>query len=1023
MSSPPETWDNEDVSQTDPFVPVFTSHSRSRSLQQSSDLLGSPLTGEHAPLLNRPSRVKKPFYRPRPLWLVPFAVISALVRGMTLAPRIEVFTQLSCSRLHHSYNHTRAIDPPPPFVPPRGPLYFSGDPLGPQLVPSDNAPILAFVGEPTNNEPWDDTDTGGDDVRRLPSARCMADPAVQAGAARLQTIFTTTMGLLSAFTTSWWGHFGERHGRTRVLAFTTIGLLMTDLIFILSSTPSSPFSSHGHKLLLVAPIIEGLLGSASTLQSSTSAYISDCTSSGSRASVFSRFTGVSFLGFGLGPIIGGYLIRNPISFLDGPPHPGQVNTPSVTSVFWVAIALQFINLCLVALVFPESVSKEQRALAAGNHKGKGKARDNSTRLADVAEETEVESGFLTRLLSPLAVFMPVSITIPGTTRKRTDWSLTFVACAMFGYMLSTGLYQIKYLYAGHVYGWGAEPLSYYISLLGTTRAGFLLFVFPLIISTFKPKSDAPKDKAMSKAERPKPTKGQLAKEIRFDMGLSRLSLITDILANTAILVSPAPTYKMHSNLMNDLVPPSTGNSEFQKSQALFVFASWVQCMGAGIVPAIQSLALCIVQARSLLASESGQLQTKDAGAGALFGALAVLQASGQMVLGPLLFGLVYSGTVSAFPKTVFVLSIGILITSFIAILLVRNPLSNANGKGAMRKRRRISASQEQEESTRGRSRVSKDLGYGSTMQRPPALGEPSSSGRLGSNPKIDPNQLSPGSLVIMNSADPSAEPFITTREAFLNAIPDSGPLVRPCGNCQNVPPKGKEFSKCAKCGGTYYCSRECQIAHWKEHKATCKHRVGMNAKFAQAKEAALAAGEKYFHPATLQSWYRINHAAIEYAGFYALEHHKGFVQSLIRTHVALFLVRVDENATEDPRAVRLEKVVPILLTELAAMLRMTESNLAQCKRAARMGQMALFFMDMKANLQVLEFHEPPSPEPYLNGTKPLDPFWEIHVMLKVNGGLPAEEEEKTETDATAEMPAVEAQLEPEKPAETDPASK
>jgi MFS family permease len=125
------------------------------------------------------------------------------------------------------------------------------------------------------------------------------------------------MGLLSAFTTGWWGRFGERHGRTKVLFFATLGLFLTyvhvnnfslgraftsavsDLTFILASTPSSPLSSHGHKLLLIAPVIEGLLGGWSTLASATSAYISDCTSSGSRAAVFSRFTGVSYLGFGV----------------------------------------------------------------------------------------------------------------------------------------------------------------------------------------------------------------------------------------------------------------------------------------------------------------------------------------------------------------------------------------------------------------------------------------------------------------------------------------------------------------------------------------------------------------------------------------------------------------------------------------------------------------------------------------------------------------------------------------------------
>lgn len=40
-------------------------------------------------------------------------------------------------------------------------------------------------------------------------------------------IMTTTMGLLSALTTGWWGHFGERFGRTKVLAGSTLGLFLT----------------------------------------------------------------------------------------------------------------------------------------------------------------------------------------------------------------------------------------------------------------------------------------------------------------------------------------------------------------------------------------------------------------------------------------------------------------------------------------------------------------------------------------------------------------------------------------------------------------------------------------------------------------------------------------------------------------------------------------------------------------------------------------------------------------------------
>lgn len=89
-----------------------------------------------------------------------------------------------------------------------------------------------------------------------------------------------------------------------------------DLTFILVATPGSPLAAHGHKLLVIAPIIEGLLGGWSTLQSATSAYVSDCTSPGSRATIFSRFNGVFFLGFSIGPVIGGWIIRNGIPGID-----------------------------------------------------------------------------------------------------------------------------------------------------------------------------------------------------------------------------------------------------------------------------------------------------------------------------------------------------------------------------------------------------------------------------------------------------------------------------------------------------------------------------------------------------------------------------------------------------------------------------------------------------------------------------------------------------------------------------------
>ncbi|KAG9088767.1 hypothetical protein FS749_001921, partial [Ceratobasidium sp. UAMH 11750] len=58
-------------------------------------------TDECTPLLPKARREKVlPWYRrPSPRLLVPFALATALCRGMTLAPRVEVFTRIACDGL------------------------------------------------------------------------------------------------------------------------------------------------------------------------------------------------------------------------------------------------------------------------------------------------------------------------------------------------------------------------------------------------------------------------------------------------------------------------------------------------------------------------------------------------------------------------------------------------------------------------------------------------------------------------------------------------------------------------------------------------------------------------------------------------------------------------------------------------------------------------------------------------------------------------------------------------------------
>ncbi|KAG9315207.1 major facilitator superfamily domain-containing protein [Chiua virens] len=637
---------------TDPIISIDNTVFTPSSSRPPSQLEHLPLSSEvvvpseRDPLVGVPN-AKKPFYRARPLWLVPFALIASITRGMTLASRVEVFTELSCSQVYDEYRHIPIAHAQSTYVS-----------IHPQADTSQNFTYLQFHSVSSlalsSGESEGDSVSEGDDPRVIPGKKCVSDPVVQAGAARLQTIMTSTMGALSALTTGWWGQFGERRGRIPVLAMATLGLFLTDLIFILVSTPGNPLAAHSHKLLILAPIVEGLLGGWSSLTGANSAYIADCTSPGSRATIFSRFTGVLFFGLAVGPMIGAWLIRNPIPFL----KVGQADHPlqSVNSVFWVAITASFVNLLLVVFVFPESLPAARRGM---NRKGKNRAIESYAIDSSTEDDhTWVVLRAVKGFLSPLAEFLPTDVPVARSARMSTqplirkDWSLTFLALSLFLHMLSSGVLQLKYLYAEHIYDWGAEQLSYYVSFMGGVRAFYLLAVLPFLLITFKPVRAPSLTPAQPRVNapklKPKPTKSLLFSDIRFDLLVVRCSMIVDFCSFALVAACPLP---------------SDDATSTWSSQVMFVGATSLGCFGAGIVPAAQSLALSTLQGRKLAEKEQMlRLQVAERGpmdedsspaSGKLFGAIAVLQAIGQTILGPILFGVIYSSTVASFPVAIF----------------------------------------------------------------------------------------------------------------------------------------------------------------------------------------------------------------------------------------------------------------------------------------------------------------------------------------------------------------------------------
>lgn len=84
-------------------------------------------------------------------------------------------------------------------------------------------------------------------------------------------------------------------------------------------------------------------------------------------------------------------------------------------------------------------------------------------------------------------------------------------------------------------------------------------------------------------------------------------------------------------------------------------------LSSGFLPTMQSYALEAYRRRG------GQEM------GRLFGALAVVQVVGGYILGPLVFGFVYAGSIGHLPKLIFVVADILIFLSFFVMLFVRVP--------------------------------------------------------------------------------------------------------------------------------------------------------------------------------------------------------------------------------------------------------------------------------------------------------------------------------------------------------------
>ncbi|KAG1875144.1 major facilitator superfamily domain-containing protein [Suillus tomentosus] len=567
--------------------------------------------------------------RPSPYWLIFSTPVASLGFSAIIGPRVEMYTALACRV--HAPGLELQYEPNgmPHLAQPHAVLSMdTAKTLYDGLNLDDlTAPVVSAQSVSV----YIPADTGSQQSSVPDRDQCASDPVVQAAVAQLSAVLSTTMGILSCLTTVWWGSLSDRFGRTLIMGISMLGLLSSDLIFIVTVFFVERLPG-GYWFLILGFALDGMAGGMTTGVAASHAYLADSTHRSERSRIFSLALGTMFCGVALGPVIGGILIRA---------------TGSTLSTFYLSATVHALYAASMFLIVPESQTKA-RALGAQKRRQASLERRNGDAVSILKSAM--------RFFSPLAVLLPERVSVNGNPLKRSkrDWSLCFIVASYGFTMFPMGMVTYVLQYAAGNFKWSSETISYYVAFAGAGRALFLAVILPVIIKLLKPAPvqlpTAPDEPLQNLSSQTLPSRhsntGPPSHSAKFDLNLARISIVFDILSFATMI--------------------------FASDSLVFAFGSILQSLGAGYSPAVQAFALDVYSRRG----GKGE-------AGKLFGAIGVVQALSSQIIGPALFGFVYYKTVATFPGAIFALSVVMMIISLALLVLVHPPTNKDDAESTI----------------------------------------------------------------------------------------------------------------------------------------------------------------------------------------------------------------------------------------------------------------------------------------------------------------------------------------------------
>lgn len=421
-------------------APLLQAHSRRSSGTSSDGQSTTKVAGEDE--LDLEALNALPWWkRPSILWLLaPFA-LSTLAFGGVMVPKLNLILTLICKER-----------------------------LLKRMIHDPSAALMPALGEE--------------------NLQCQT-PEIQAAVTRFSLYTNLLAGILSAVMSPKIGAISDRFGRTKLIAATTMGMVLNEVVTIVTATWPDRVSVNW---LFFGFFLEGIGGSFTSAMALTHSYAADCTPASRRNEVFGYFYGALFTGIAFGPLLAGYIIEA---------------ARSMVIVFYLSTIAHLLFVAFLLVVVPESLSRRRQLGARKKH----------ALATDDPQDSYVTRAFRSaNLLAPLEILYPTG-SGTGPALRRNLLALAAVDTVSFG--IAIGSITVVVYYSEYAFGWGNLESSVFVSIVNTVRVAVLILVLPAITALVRRKR--------RREPEPKSGPGSHQGSDATDLVIIRLALLFDTL--------------------------------------------------------------------------------------------------------------------------------------------------------------------------------------------------------------------------------------------------------------------------------------------------------------------------------------------------------------------------------------------------------------------------------------------------------------------------------------------------------------